>query len=203
MLPARHPAPLAFRTRIRELLIAAALLAILLTGQKGEAASYQQQNSTLIDPIQDIFGQPHTYSGIDLGPGVQLDQVDLHFADLDSADLSGSTLTHSNLHGIDLDHADLSLANLSASVLTSANLRFADLTGANLSETDFSGARFANAVGLDQTLGLARYSHETDFGLTGFDPVEAGWLLVAIPEPGTALLLGLGGIGLCLRARSS
>ena len=74
-----------------------------------------------------------------------------------------------------------------------------DLGGTKIEGTVIDAAD----VGLDQTLGLARYSHETDFGLTGFDPVEAGWLLVAIPEPGTALLLGLGGIGLCLRARCS
>jgi hypothetical protein len=40
---------------------------------------------------------------------------------------------------------------------------------------------------------------KTDFTGTGFDPVAAGWTLVPVPEPGTALLMGLVLAGLALR----
>ncbi len=35
--------------------------------------------------------------------------------------------------------------------------------------------------------GAALYDINTDFTGTGFDPIAAGWTLVPVPEPGTAL----------------
>lgn len=178
----------------------AVLVGLLLLSLGGSdfafAASYQQQNGSVVDPIHDIFLNIHPYVGPDLAPGVGLDGVQLRFADLDSADLAGVSWVNADLESIDLDHADLSSANLTDAVLVDATLRFTLFSGTQLSGADFSGADFANAIDLGASLGPAFYSPDTDFALTGFDPVEAGWVLV--PEPSAALLFGMGLMGLAL-----
>ena len=177
--------------------LASGFVVFLLGQSVASAASYQQQNGTVIDPIQDIFIQTHDYVGPDLQPGVDLSGVDLRFADLDSANLVQSTLVSADLTSIDLDHADLSLADLTDATLTEATLRFSDWTGSTLDGADFSGAQLTNAVGLGQALGQGLYSVQTDFSGTGFDPVVAGWTL--IPEPTTAVLLGMGLVLISIR----
>jgi uncharacterized protein YjbI with pentapeptide repeats len=177
--------------------LASWFVVFLLAQSVASAASYQQQNGTVIDPIQDIFLQTHDYVGPDLQSGVDLSGVDLRFADLDSANLVQSTLVSSDLTSIDLDHADLTLADLTDAILTEATLRFSDWTGSTLDGADFSGAQLTNAVGLGQALGQGIYSVQTDFSGTGFDPVVAGWTL--IPEPTTAVLLGMGLVLISIR----
>ena len=63
-------------------------------------------------------------------------KVDLSWANLREADLSGVDLSGANLSWANLSGADLREANLSW-----ANLREADLRGADLSGVDLSGAK--------------------------------------------------------------
>ena len=135
--------------------------------------------------------------------GALLIEASLIGADLGGADLSGAGLVLSVLSGADLANANLFNADLSVANLTGTDLTGANLTGATmnalLSGANLSGASLANATHLALSGGAALYDLDTDFTGTGFDPVAAGWTLV--PEPGTALLMGLGLAGLASRRR--
>ena len=80
------------------------------TSVRTEAASYQETDGTIVDPILDTSGDSHSYRGSNLEP----------YTDLTNASLSRAVLADANLTSADLTRADLSYAILEGADLSGA-----------------------------------------------------------------------------------
>ena len=78
-------------------------------------------------------------------------RVDLYWANLAKANLSGANLNIAGLRRADLSGADLSGANLTRADLAYAYLIGANLTDADLTDADLAGANLKYVIGADFT----------------------------------------------------
>ena len=113
------------------------------------------------------------------------DGADLTDADLTSITAIGASLASATLVGADLIAGTFQGADFSGAQLVDTDLTLADLTGADFSQANvnnavFAGADLSQAVGLGSTLGFAIYDCSTTFAGTGFDPLAAGWVNLAV-----------------------
>jgi uncharacterized protein YjbI with pentapeptide repeats len=167
--------------------------------------------------IHTYEGQLH--SGVH-AVGEDLSEAQLIDADLSGADLRGAifddsylvraSFRDSNLLGAGFSGANLKFSDFGGATLVGAQIDNAKIAGARFAGANLLGANFSSSVIIDvrgtdftSTWSMAslganvKYDLNTDFtgawadsGYTPFDPVTAGWVLV--PEPSTALLVGLG-----------
>ena len=101
---------------------------LILVAGGAQAASYRQNDSAVVDPIQTTSGTDHSYSGANLQP----------FANLTSADLNNANLSSALLTNAELDSANLTNANLTDVNLTNASLWLADMSDVNLSSANLN-----------------------------------------------------------------
>ena len=195
-----------FQPAITAVLLSAALVVIAVTLLSGSvaqgAATYMKRNGTIVDPIMDIYGSPHSYSGNNLEPsawlpGANLIEANLDSAYLSSADLTGAYLEYANLEdadliGADLEDASLNYASLTYAYLGAANLTYAylysaELTGASLTGANLTGADLDSAYLYNANLDSATFSLGTTLydGQTvlqhGFDTAGLQAYLEAYP----------------------
>jgi hypothetical protein len=80
-----------------------------------DAGSYLKNDGTIVDPIMDIYGEPHSYRG-NLKPPVRVSSPPVEY-----------DLPYANLTGANLDNAHLSYANLHIAQMYNTSLSWADL----------------------------------------------------------------------------
>jgi hypothetical protein len=117
------------------------------------AGSYVQLSSSLANPILDISGSAHGYSGNNLEPGAHLTAIILKEASLTHADLAGAMLTGATLTGSKLLRTSFANATLTGANLDNANLRFANFNDAGVVGASFAAANLygANFAGVSLT----------------------------------------------------
>jgi uncharacterized protein YjbI with pentapeptide repeats len=124
--------------RLFTLLLFASLAATSL-----EAASYVQNVGTIVNPILDVTGVVHSYSGDNLEP-----LVDAHGADLTGARLSGPFGSANDI--VDESNSSesqfLSASSVQAVLLSGHNMSGWDLSGLDLQQSNLYGADLTDAV---------------------------------------------------------
>ena len=114
--------------RLFTLLLFASLAATSL-----EAASYVQNDGTIVNPILDVTGVVHSYSGDNLKPLVDARGADLTGANLFIADLSDAVFEFAVLRNADMTDANLTRVNLVFSNITEGQfLSGSSVTGVQL-----------------------------------------------------------------------
>jgi hypothetical protein len=138
-----------------------------------DAASYQQIDGTIVNPILDTGGNVLAYSGNNLEASALLNHATLTDADLTGANLYDALLSYATLSGADLTDAYLNSAILDGADLTGADLTDADLTdgylyGADLGHADLTSADLHGATLINAYLGYATLTDAilTDVTLT-------------------------------------
>ena len=106
-----------------------------------DAAWYEQNDGTIVDPIQSVLGGNLAYTGNNLEPGANLPwawlpNADLAYANLANADLDYANLSGADLEGVILYEAILTEANLEGAILTDANLTVSTMSVAQLFSSD-------------------------------------------------------------------
>jgi len=111
------------------------------------AASYQQIDGTIVDPIlcSTCPGGLHPYAGANLVPGGGFQDLHLEGATLDRADFSDVTAWDSGLNGASFREANLSGARFVDSSLRNIDFTGADLRNFALPYGSFSGSIFEGA----------------------------------------------------------
>jgi MYXO-CTERM domain-containing protein len=174
-----------------------------------DAASYQQIDGTIVNPILDTGGNPLQYSGGNLEPDAILQYAILTGADLSSADLFGANLNFADLEGAVLSDANLTSTNLIDADLSDADLTGTKLAGAFLWGADLSGSDFTD-VSYYHIATWTNAFYYTDNEPTWRSGMDAAWrssagILAlaptsAVPEP-AAILLALFGLAMLPRRR--
>ena len=197
------------------------MLLVTLSTASLEAAWYQKTDGSIADPILDLNGDPHSYSGNNLEPlamlvgaalpGADLESAHVESATMTSADLTAANLSNAILQDLDLQNATLNGATLTGADLDSANLNNANLTGANLTEVllydvILSGANLSGSI-LTSTLYYNDASWTEAFYYTDNEPTWNSGMNVAwrssvgimaldppnaVPEPSTIIMMILG-----------
>jgi len=204
-------------------LVACLLLCVSINSFGGEYQKIFNKNQGgwyfgIVNPILDLDGNIHPYSGVRIKnhqnlSGVNLSQADLNSAYLDYSNLTQSILVGTNFSYSDAHSTDFSDSNLSYANFQSAALEIARFNHSDLSNADFTGAYMNGAELLGANLSGANlsfiilccdqiyvngafYNDMTTFP-SGFDPEARGMIFVSeVPLPAGIYLFLSGLVGL-------